>query len=306
MLENDRLREKPCTHAGAIRQNRDCLLVGGCDIDVQRCRHFFRRYGTKNVSTDFEEMLERSGVDILHIATPAETHWDLVRRALPFEPKVIVCEKPLAGNSDEASMIAEIHSSGKAKVLVNHERRYSRDYCMVREKILQRSFGDLLHISAKLHMGETRPVAETLLHDGTHLIDAVQYLTSSELKMGFVERAAETLLVTSSAKGIPVVMEVGSGRDYVQFEIDLSFSEGRIRIGNGLYEEFRSARSPFYEGMRSLVRTGPRRPRKTGYFRNMLADAVHCCKNAPRNPRSNALDGYSVLRFIDEVKSRGN
>jgi hypothetical protein len=99
-----------------------------------------------------------------------------------------------------------------------------------------------------------------------------------------------------------VGIEIGTGRSYVDFELDLSCAEGRIRIGNGLYEEYVSRPSPYYEQMRSLLRTPARRPRRTGYFANMLRDAVRCVREDGHRPRSDVHDGWAAMIFIDKVK----
>ena len=306
MLERDRLREKPCTHAGAILDNDDCLLVGGCDIDPRRCRAFSDTFGISHTYTDSAELLEETSPDILHIATPTETHYSIMKAALSADVKLLVCEKPLAENSRVASRVAKWQRQGRIKILLNHERRYSRDYLRAKRKINDGSFGEILSVASWLYMGGSAAVNDVLLHDGTHLIDIIQFLTGSELRLlsvqHFREGKAETIVITGSSGFVPVTLEIGSGRHYILFELDINLSRGRIRIGNGLYEEYASAPSPFYEKMRSLKRTGGRRPKVTGYFRDMLKDAVRCARDGRRTPLSSAEEGLSVLKFIDAVK----
>ncbi len=308
MLEEDRLREKPASHAGAITANRACVLVGGCDINPERCRNFRLRWDCPTVYTDIERLLQNTRPDILHIATPPSTHLEIVKRVLGTSVGLIICEKPLAESRIDASRIAAYHTPGILKIMTNHERRYSRDYLMVKRHIEEGDFGSLLSIYSRIYMGRDRPVAQMLLDDGTHLIDIIRYLTSTELHIVRVEHSqrtgAETLLITGSAATIPVIMEIGSGRNHIVFELDLSFSSGRIRIGNGLYEEFRSGASPFYEGMNSLFKTDRERPKITGYFANMLEDAVRCVRDSSAKPISTAVDGYRAVEFIDAVKER--
>ncbi len=74
LLETDPLREKPCTHAGAIVDNPHCRLVGGYDLDPERRIQFSE---TWKVPTDFssaEEMLETLHPEILCIATHPDSH----------------------------------------------------------------------------------------------------------------------------------------------------------------------------------------------------------------------------------------
>lgn len=306
LLEDDVLREKPCTHAGAIAADPDCLLAGGCDIDTERSRLFAERWRCPHVGSDFEAMMAASRPDILHIATPPETHLDLVRRALTAGVRVLICEKPMAETSFEAREILRLARQENVKLLVNHERRYSRDYLRARDRLAAGAFGKLLSINARLCFGRTRPVSEVLLHDGTHLLDIIRFLTSSQLKAAAVESIRcgeeETLFISARAGGVPVKIEVGTGRNYADFEIDLSCAEGRLRIGNGLYEEYVSRPSRYYEGMRSLEKTPARRPRRTLYFANMLHDAVRCVREESRQPRSGGEDGCAAMDFIDTVK----
>jgi predicted dehydrogenase len=306
LLEDDRLREKPATHAGAIAQNPDCTLVAGCDIREDRRARFEKRWDCKNTYQDTGRMLSRTSPDILHIATPPDTHLEIVRTAVLYGVRMIVCEKPLAEKEEDARHITDLHKGRRTKILVNHERRYSADYRMARERIQKRAYGELLSIHAMLYMGRHREANDILLDDGTHLIDIINFLTGSALDLVQKERfdlsRQQTLLVMGRVCDTPVVFEVASGRTYVTFELDLIFSHGRIRIGNGTYEEHESGPSPYYEGMNSLLRKKTPLLFPTGYFSNMMEDAVLCAREEKREPVSSAPDGYKALAFITRVK----
>jgi predicted dehydrogenase len=306
LLERDMLREKPCTHAGVINDNPDTVLVGGCDIDGERRRSFADTWNSVPVFDSADELVDAVYPDILSVATPPETHLPIIESVLSSSVKVIICEKPLAPTSIPASRLASYHERGVVKIMTNHERRYSEDYLSVRRHIADGSFGRLLSMTAKVYMGEHRPVLEMLLDDGTHLIDVLRFLAGSELYDIQAElvkaNGLQTLFVRSSAGDVPVAMEFASGRDHVLFELDLSFSRGRIRIGNGLYEEYRSGASPYYEHMNSLLPCKGAGFEKTDFFSNMFRDAVACVRDADREPRSSSVDGFAAIRFIDRVK----
>ena len=95
-LEDDRLREKPCTHAGAIMQNDECALVGGCDVSSERRVSFSKRWGCRAVYSTVEKLIKHTKPDILHIATPPETHLEIVEQSVNSGVRLIICEKPLA------------------------------------------------------------------------------------------------------------------------------------------------------------------------------------------------------------------
>ncbi len=260
---------------------------------------------------DVDSLLAGSKPHVLHVASPPDTHLAIVEAAARAGVRVIVCEKPLAERLDEARAIAALDREGGPRILTNHERRYSRDYLAARRIVAEGRYGPLLSIASRLYLGRTRPAADILLFDGTHLADIIAFLAGAALELrgaalahmpgAGAEAAAEALVVTAAAGAVPVLMEIGSGRDHLVFEVDLSFARGRLRIGNGVYEEYRSGPSPYYTGMRSLARVRRGRPRVTGYFAGMMADAVACARDPGRRPVSSAADGAATLEFVDAV-----
>ena len=140
LLEEDVLREKPCTHAGAIHDNQDALLVGGCDIDEERRIAFSEKWNDAPVFDSVDELIQTVQPDILCVATPPETHLPIIESALYSSVGLIICEKPLATQSDQASRIARFHEEGAMKIMTNHERRYSEDYVSVQRSIFSERF----------------------------------------------------------------------------------------------------------------------------------------------------------------------
>jgi hypothetical protein len=100
-------------------------------------------------------------------------------------------------------------------------------------------------------------------------------------------------------------MELGAGRDHLVFELEFSCERGRLRIGNGVFEVWESAESPYAEGFRSLHRTGDGFAGPTGYFSSMIEDAVACYRDPARRPRSGADDGLRVIEYLDSVQPWG-
>jgi predicted dehydrogenase len=97
-------------------------------------------------------------------------------------------------------------------------------------------------------------------------------------------------------------MEIGAGRDHLVFEIEFSCEKGRLRIGNGVFEVWESVPSPYAEKFRSLKPTGETFTGPTGYFANMVQDAVRCAREGG-SPRSGAADGLRVIEYLNKVSS---
>ena len=312
LLEDDSLREKPCTHVGAITANIDCALVAGCDIDEKNRRLFSQKWKKHNplVYTDAEEMLKIHKPQIFVIATHPDSHYHYCRLAVDMKKQginipVIVCEKPLSDNLDDAKKIAALAKNGQT-IITNHERRYSKDYIRAKAILEEGKLGSVISVRAVLYFGKTRKLIDMLWDDGTHLTDAVMFLTGQTLKhkrcWGANMEGHGTAWLEGSLDSIPVIFEIGTGRDHLVFEIEFSCERGRLRIGNGVFEVYASAPSPYADKFRSLKNTGEVFSGPTGYFANMIKDAVNCVKDPKFVPVSSAADGLKVIEFLNSVK----
>jgi hypothetical protein len=85
--------------------------------------------------------------------------------------------------------------------------------------------------------------------------------------------------------------------------MEFSCEKGRLRIGNGIFEVWESLPSPYAEQFRSLKQTGETFTGPTGYFANMVRDAVRCVRENGAIPRSSAADGLRVIEYLNSVGS---
>jgi predicted dehydrogenase len=326
LLEDDPLREKPCTHAGAITASKDCFLAGGMDCSSERRDLFAKKWGCP-VFDNAEDMLKSVKPQILHIATHPETHLQFCLLAARYGVPVIVCEKPLAHTLTGAKKIAAIAGRG-TKIIVNHERRYARDYQNIKNLVASGELGALCSIAGTLYMGKDRRLLDILWHDGTHMADCLAFLSGGMLHhkktvgspltgitgsafligdiIGIKNAASECSAPKSPAfakTNIPFSIEIGAGRDHIVFEIEISLTQGRLRIGNGVYEVYKSTESPYAKGFRALacVQSGFSEP--SGYFSHMVEDAVKLVhdEKGSAEPLSSARDALGVIAYLSAV-----
>ncbi|MDR2019175.1 MAG: Gfo/Idh/MocA family oxidoreductase [Treponema sp.] len=336
LLENDKLREKPCTHAGAIAASPDCVLAVGCDTDEKRRRLFAETWRVP-VYADAAGMIAAEKPRLVVIATPPDSHEQYCRLAAARGVPAVICEKPLADTLSRARRIAALERSSPVRILTNHERRYSADYMQAKAILDEGRLGPLLSVRADLYMGKAKRLLDVLWHDGTHLADAIMYLSGLVMKhkkawgaklaarkgtawlSGQLIRCADPPAagpvsvpdktippsVRRSFASIPFVLQIGAGRDHLVFEMEFSCERGRLRIGNGIFEVWESAESPYAEGFRSLKKTAAAFEGSTGYFAGMAADAAACVRDPARRPRSSAADGLRVIEYLHSVKPWG-
>lgn len=128
-----------------------------------------------------ERLLADPALDLVVVATPNETHYELARQAL-LAGKHVVIDKPFAATSAEASALIELaHERGRV-LAPFHNRRWDGDFLTVKKLLAEGHLGRVATIES--HFDRFRPVprentwkeagnpANGMLFDlGPHLVD---------------------------------------------------------------------------------------------------------------------------------------
>lgn len=314
LLEKDRKREKPCTHAGTYLSFPDSFeICAGMDIDALKEKEFrelipdFRFYGK------ISDLIDHEKPDVLSVCTPAGTHLEIFRqiKKTAFVPKLIWLEKPVEIDYKKASRLKKIQDQAGFKTLVNHERRYHPHYLKTKEIIESEQLGSLKSIRAVMWMKASLkipPKSGTLLEDGTHLLDILLFLTNKKSRVisktnhFFKEKKVEKWSYgVLDLDGIPVFFESGGDREYFHFELDLSFTRGRIRVGNGFFEVFEEKESPYYDKFRSLMPLSVK-TEDSNMFKNLGKEIIEFFESA-KMIHSTLEDSLEVMALIKKIYS---
>ncbi|MBI4707245.1 MAG: Gfo/Idh/MocA family oxidoreductase [Candidatus Omnitrophica bacterium] len=98
-------------------------FIGLSDIDSARLKRASNRFFVPFTYTDYKELLKRSDIDIIVVATPPSTHEELVFESLNAG-KHVICEKPLAHTLESADRIIEYAAKRPNKLAVCYQVRY--------------------------------------------------------------------------------------------------------------------------------------------------------------------------------------
>ncbi len=82
-------------------------VVAAVDVLRERAEEFSTKHAIPHFYTDATEMLEKEHPDLVHIATPPNTHYDLIIRSLQSGAWVL-CEKPLCTSLAELDHISAV------------------------------------------------------------------------------------------------------------------------------------------------------------------------------------------------------
>lgn len=190
----DKKREQPACHTMALLGNKRIKLIAAADTNqenLEQWRKYVRKHnGKKDFTLVFptsKELYENvTCLDIITVAVNEDNHLEECIKAIEYKPRLVILEKPVALNSEEAEKIRDKALECGVPVMVNHERRFAKDYLSVVKMIGQ--IGDIQSVVGELDSG-LRIYGEefekdgtySLLHDGTHLVDIIQFLLGGNL-----------------------------------------------------------------------------------------------------------------------------
>ncbi|QPJ65098.1 MAG: Gfo/Idh/MocA family oxidoreductase [Candidatus Nitrohelix vancouverensis] len=312
LLEEDPLRGKPCTHAGAFASLRQVKIQAGTDIDADRLRRFGQRWGVDNLYRSYEEMLAQERLDIVCIASWTRLHAPMVMAAARAGVAGIFCEKPIALDPKEGARMVALCARKKIPLVINHERRWDPHYLQARKLIQKGKIGEVKTITgnALSWRPPKAPIKDhgggPLFHDGTHLIDLLLYLGGpvdwasgverrSHGKRFIEETAAGMLGFKSGAIGF---VEGGGERKYFNFELDIQGTEGRLLIGNAGRQLFVTKRSRRFTGFHELEAVPfPEPARYQSPFVGAAKDMIQCVRNG-KPSLSSGKDALQALKII--------
>ena len=190
----DKKREQPASHTMALLGNKRINLIAAADSNKENLENWRKYVRKHNDKKDFtlvfptsKELYENvTCLDIITVAVNEDNHLQECIKAIEYKPRLVILEKPVALNSEEAEKIRAKAQECGVPVMVNHERRFAKDYLSVVKMIGQ--IGDIQSVVGELDSG-LRIYGEefekdgtySLLHDGTHLVDIIQFLLGGNL-----------------------------------------------------------------------------------------------------------------------------
>jgi predicted dehydrogenase len=174
-------------------------LVAACDRDSARLQKALALYPGVDAVTDPREVIDRSDVDAVAIATPVGTHEPLASAALEAGKHVLV-EKPLALTTKGAQRLVRMATERGLTLMVDHTFVYSRPIQTIKRLLEEGQLGDLYFIdSVRINLGLLQNDVNVVWDLATHDLSIMDYL---------LERSPRSLSATGSCHISPDVEDV--------------------------------------------------------------------------------------------------
>lgn len=128
-------------------------VVTVSDLRPDRLERVRSRYPGIEVTSNHREVIERTDVDAICIATPISTHFQLALEALQAGKHVLV-EKPLAATSEQVIRLIEEAKRRNRVLMVGHTFVYSPAVRKIKELLTAGHLGDLYYYdSVRINLG---------------------------------------------------------------------------------------------------------------------------------------------------------
>ena len=112
------------SHAMQIQRIDGCEIVAVCDREPLMAKQLYERFPIKSYFTDLKEMLDKARPDVVHVTTPAESHFKVTEICLEHGCSVYV-EKPFTLYAAEARYLVELAQKKSVKLTVGHNDQFS-------------------------------------------------------------------------------------------------------------------------------------------------------------------------------------
>ena len=157
-------------------KHENCKVTYVVDKLQDRLKEVRGLYPEINVSTSFEQVLTSQDVDVVVIATPVSTHYDIAKKALEHGKHVLV-EKPMTNSVKHAKELIELSKKKKKVLMVDHTYLYTGAIQKIKKIIDKNMIGEIQYIdSTRINLGLFQSDVNVLWDLAAHDISICSYL----------------------------------------------------------------------------------------------------------------------------------
>ncbi|MEA3328942.1 MAG: Gfo/Idh/MocA family oxidoreductase [Candidatus Omnitrophota bacterium] len=270
-------------HAQSLINTPGVELTAVCDVRPFRARKAAKQYNCR-CYTNYEKMLEKEKIDVVHILTPHYLHPPMAIQALNKKINVLT-EKPVSINPRDGQRMIEAGRKNNVKLGVIFQNRYNPGSQLVKKNLLNGRLGKIRAV--KLVVSYHKPDSYykksdwkgkidlegggVLIDQSIHFIDVLRWLIDDKVEYveaNIARRMHKSIEVEDLAEGV-IKFKKGA---YVCFylinfysfdadpKIELDCRNGRVEMVKD------SARIGFYDG--TEAEAGPRPDEYIDYGEN--------------------------------------
>lgn len=173
------------THAECIKELEHMETVAYCDVHRPSAQKLLEQFGGKLATTDVEDLLGDTEIEVIYVTTQHDTHADLCIRAMQAGKHVLV-EKPMAMTVEDCVRIGETVKATGRKLFTAYKMRYYNMLWKAKELIPQPIMVVMQMMDSRWGEGiwPNDPVkgGGNVLSQGCHSTDVLRFVAGSNPK----------------------------------------------------------------------------------------------------------------------------
>jgi predicted dehydrogenase len=155
-------------------------LVSVCDMRTERLASVRSRYPAVEVTDDFATVLKDPRVDVVAIATPVSSHFDLALRAL-MAGKHVFIEKPMTATTEQALRLLDEADRRGLTIGVDHTFVYTPAVQKIKQSIVSGDLGEVYYYdSVRVNLGLFQHDVNVLWDLAVHDLSILDYVLDSQ------------------------------------------------------------------------------------------------------------------------------
>lgn len=161
--------------------NANARVVAICDAQPQRLHLAVRQYPGIPHTSEYDELLANSQIDLIACATPTSSHFRLGKAALEAGKHVLL-EKPMASTSEEAAQLLEMAAERRLKIFVDHTYVFTPAVQRMKAMIKDGQLGRLYYYdSTRINLGLYQSDVDVLWDLAPHDLSILDFLLDGAL-----------------------------------------------------------------------------------------------------------------------------
>jgi len=155
-------------------------VVRVCDLNEERLRLVHRKFPYVFPTRLLDELLSDPHVDAVVVATPAVTHYEVVKACLLHNKHVLV-EKPLSTHIEQGKELVQLAEERQRILMVGHTFLYNPGILKIKEYLSRNEFGSVYYLHAtRTHLGLIRNDVDAIWDLAPHDISIFSFLLHTQ------------------------------------------------------------------------------------------------------------------------------
>jgi len=161
---------KIISFAHAIKLHEGFELIGFDDKCNRKAYDAMQIWG--GYATTIRYACEALNTDIVIITSPDDTHYEILKQIAEYPLKLVICEKPICKDLEQAREIVELYKEKNIPLMVNYTRRFIPKLQELKKRYENGEFGKIVSANIVFNRGWK--------HSATHAIDFCEWLFDGE------------------------------------------------------------------------------------------------------------------------------